>query len=347
MNYDEVTIKGKEELREKIQELYGLDIADAICSFSTRNFSFIFSEGCRPVVLRVSIDPLRTREDVLSELMWVDDLREQIPNIAQMIPNSAGHIAEEFDISGQHIMVCQFRKLSGAFPTPDVRDEAFFREVGTLLGRIHRVSCEEQSSGFKFKRKRWTEMPGFNPQILAEAIDDKAAAKMTELINELGQIPEDFQSFGMIHSDFVVQNIFVDWDVVSLFDFDDCCYGYYLYDIAEIMLSCMSPDYKPMMNRLEMYDWILGILREAYEKEHHLPDDQWARIPRVMALRAGQICVHLVLQKDAFPPDKWPQFFQHMSSTFAGADDFLVHYEQGMAPIRQYMMAQMQSRSNS
>lgn len=83
MKYDEVKMSHLDELRDKVIELYGRDIKEAECHFSSRNYAFVFSNGCKPVVLRGSVNTTRTRQDVLSELVWVDDLRNTITNIAQ------------------------------------------------------------------------------------------------------------------------------------------------------------------------------------------------------------------------------------------------------------------------
>ncbi|MEG7530974.1 MAG: hypothetical protein RSF83_06215, partial [Hungatella sp.] len=60
-------------IREKIISCYGMDIEEAKCYFSTSNYAFIFKE--QPYMIRVSLGIKKTRQELLSEYMWLDDLK--------------------------------------------------------------------------------------------------------------------------------------------------------------------------------------------------------------------------------------------------------------------------------
>ena len=62
----------KASMRIILLDRYGVDIDKAKCYFSTQNYAFIFPG--EPFMIRVSITPKKTRAEILSELMWLDDL---------------------------------------------------------------------------------------------------------------------------------------------------------------------------------------------------------------------------------------------------------------------------------
>jgi amicoumacin kinase len=48
----------------------------------------------------------------------------------------------------------------------------------------------------------------------------------------LGDYPQSNETFGLIHGDFGETNYRFQKDKLKIFDFDDCCYHWFLYDIA-------------------------------------------------------------------------------------------------------------------
>jgi len=64
------------------------------------------------------------------------------------------------------------------------------------------------------------------------------AEKRAEVIREL---PKDKDGYGLIHTDLHFANFFVDVETgtVTIFDFDDCAYGWYVMDIAMTLLDAM------------------------------------------------------------------------------------------------------------
>ena len=89
----------KQKMREVLQERYGVDIEEAVCRYSTQNYAFIFRE--KPYMIRVSISPKKTRKEILSELMWVDDLKPFKQTNCEHNESLNGFFLEEFEIDGR------------------------------------------------------------------------------------------------------------------------------------------------------------------------------------------------------------------------------------------------------
>ena len=64
----------KQNMREILLDRYGIDIDQTKCFFSTQNYAFI-PHGEPSFMIRVSATPKKTRGEIMSELLWVDDLK--------------------------------------------------------------------------------------------------------------------------------------------------------------------------------------------------------------------------------------------------------------------------------
>ena len=82
-----------QKMQPILQERYGVDIAQAKCFFSTQNYAFIFPG--EPYMIRVSMTPKKSRAEILSELMWVDDLKQFKQTICEPNMSQNGKLLEQ------------------------------------------------------------------------------------------------------------------------------------------------------------------------------------------------------------------------------------------------------------
>ena len=69
------------------------------------------------------------------------------------------------------------------------------------------------------------------------AVMDAVANRVREVMAALHQ---DADTFGLIHGDFITKNTLFQDDQVCALDFEYCGFGYYLYDLAPVLLG-LSP----------------------------------------------------------------------------------------------------------
>jgi Ser/Thr protein kinase RdoA (MazF antagonist) len=93
------------------------------------------------------------------------------------------------------------------------------------------------------------------------------------IINEIKKLPTNKNNYGMIHGDFGVNNLFMDWDDLWVFDFGDCCYSFYIYYICTILSSLYMTLNKN--NDLKSFSKYAKEFRSAYEKDNKLPKEEW------------------------------------------------------------------------
>jgi Ser/Thr protein kinase RdoA (MazF antagonist) len=101
--------------------------------------------------------------------------------------------------------------------------------------------------------------------------------RLQEVEQRLGKSSD---RFGLIHSDLSFGNVLFTEEEVLPIDFDDCGFGYYLYDLAVVLAG---PWEKPgFQHRREA-------LLEGYREICKLPDEHLSLIPTFMAMRASSL----------------------------------------------------------
>ena len=231
----------KKEMREILLDRYGIDIDKAKSSFSTQNYAFIFPG--EPFMIRVSITPKKTLHEILSELIWLDDLKQFKQTVCEPNVSLRGNLLEEFEINGQTYRASMFRTAKGEIKTSTEMTPLFFICVGELLGTIHHVSTDERKLGMKFKRHSKAE----DFLLLKNRVSDQVPKQIMEKINQIEEqinnLPQDVGYYGICHGDFHMNNFFVDENNIWVFDFDGCAYAHYLYDIASFIQGCILRGY--------------------------------------------------------------------------------------------------------
>lgn len=104
-------------------------------------------------MIRVSIGSVKTREETMSEVLWVDDLKQFSETVCEPFPSLKNHIVEEFEIDGVHYRAAMFRTARGAVREITDLDAMHFIAVGDLLGRIHAAGADSAKAGISYKRK--------------------------------------------------------------------------------------------------------------------------------------------------------------------------------------------------
>lgn len=234
--------KLREKMRSFLSECYGVDIEQAVCKYSTQNYAFIFPD--QPYMIRVSMTPKKTRSEIMSELMWVDDLKLFKQTICEPETSSHNRIMEEFVIDGITYRASMFRTARGNVQAIPEITPMFFICVGELLGSIHKVSANQQNLNMKYRRKSLMDDLSESKEKAWDQLNPKIQEKISALEEKMKSLPKDPETYGLCHGDFHLNNFFVEANNIWLFDFDGCLYAHYLYDIATFMTDCLQKGYK-------------------------------------------------------------------------------------------------------
>jgi Ser/Thr protein kinase RdoA (MazF antagonist) len=197
--------------------------------------SFVYSvmhEG-KPAFLRVTHSGHRCREQILAELQFVAHLAGRGVPVARPIPSAGGTLVESVQGEQAIFHACLFVAAPGdrfAFRSMD-GDCDTVRRWGQLLGMIHASSMDYVPTGVR--RLRWDA-----DEVWVRAGDHLPAAEVSArheldmLRSWLAQQQESGEQFGLLHGDLCAANFQVKQETLTVFDFDDCCYHWFMYDIV-------------------------------------------------------------------------------------------------------------------
>ena len=199
-----------------------------------------------PYVLRVHRPGYQNPRSIRSELAWMEALREAGVNTPAALPGMDGDpvqsvaidaIAAPFD--------CDVLYWIEGVP-PGATDLAeTYRLVGSINAKMHQ-HVQGWTPPAAFERQVWDEdgLVGGDPLwgrfADLEALSDdqrallfEARDAVRERVMTYGKTPD---RYGLIHADVLPDNILVTAHGPMVIDFDDCGFGWYLYDYA----TCVS-----------------------------------------------------------------------------------------------------------
>ncbi len=274
----------KEQLRQILLDLYGLDINEADARFSTQNYAFVFPG--QPHMIRVNMAQ-RSSEQILGELMWLEDLNAEHATVCEPSPSLHDNLLEEFVLDGKICRASMFRTARGTPITVPRMDRMFFVCAGNLLGKIHSTSEKQIRNGKKYRRAMQPDNFSKLKKAVWDTLDPAIRDRIASIEEKVFARSRDAENFGLCHCDFHLNNFFVENNNIWLYDFDGCSYGYYLYDIAIFVLACISNGYRLGEDCVEtVRQYILPYFMMGYELEKQCGPHYWEDIELLMAYRA-------------------------------------------------------------
>lgn len=243
MIYQEALNIVQEKLLPSIVSLYELkefSIKPIEAHYGGRNIVCVCEkENLESKILRISFTEDRKREDYLAELEFVSYLSTHGASVANVISSSKGNLLEEMVYDGHIFYLALFEKAKGdliaehqyAYIEGRPIEEYFFN-CGKTLGKMH-----ELSKSYTPTYKRYDYFDKFNMNyinsLLPDSLDD-VRLRMSKILERLEKMGQDKASYGMIHFDYNDGNYNIDYKNgdITVFDFDNCCFGWYMYDLA-------------------------------------------------------------------------------------------------------------------
>ena len=231
-----------------------------------------------------------------SELAWMAALEGVGIDVPAVIPSAAGAPFERVEAAGvpEPRQVDMFTWMPGT-PLgtieegldPAIADvHGVFERVGRLAARLHNQT-EAWPLPAGLVRHAWDREGLVGPDPLwgrfweAAALGagerrliERARAQACDALTAYGRSPA---RYGLIHADFNLDNMLLDGDRVILLDFDDCGFGWHLFDLATVWTMFLGSDQAEAMRA--------GVVA-GYRRERALPDDALAHMPLFELARA-------------------------------------------------------------
>ena len=243
----------------------------------------------RKWALRVHREGYHSRTAIASELAWVNALREDGAVVTPTpVAGRDGELIQTIahpDLPRpRHVVLFEWEE--GHEPDEEQHDlRGPFEVLGAQTARMHlhvrtwqRPPWFERHSwdfdttlGATPHWGSWRAGMGMTPRI--EAVFERTVDLIGARLRRFGKGPERFD---LIHCDMRLANLLIDGDTTKVIDFDDCGFGWLLYDCATTVSFF---EHKPEVPEL-LEAWVRG-----YRTVIPLPEEDEHEIPTFVMLR--------------------------------------------------------------
>ena len=216
---------------------------NAVFKVSAENKSFI---------LRIHRANYHSVEAVASELAWIDALKRAHLKVPSVLPTKEQKRFTTVRVQGDSSLriVDLFEWVEGitvadALGTIELTYvEPLFKEIGKAAAQLHNHSSRWQVPT-EFKRHHWDiegllgEEPFWGKfwelGLLTREQRELVLEARDALKAQLQLYPKTKETYGLIHADTIPDNLILSGEGLTLIDFDDAGFGYYLFELATIL----------------------------------------------------------------------------------------------------------------
>jgi Ser/Thr protein kinase RdoA (MazF antagonist) len=199
--------------------------------------NFVFSIQCNGIerILRITSNNHRTKKQIEAELDWVLFLADSGVKACKPIESKKDLLVTTIDLPDDTLHCVIFEKANGKQVAGTDVNRELFKLHGKLTGKIHKVT-KNYTKVNSNNRFIWNENRLFTTDpntYLPPGVKDTIIPIISCLLNEAMAIPKTQNSYGLIHGDLNYQNFFINKGYLEVFDFDNCCNGYFVNDISK------------------------------------------------------------------------------------------------------------------
>ncbi len=163
---------------------------------------------------------------------------------------------------------------------------ANYQTVGSLMAKLHsHAQVWDKPEGFC--RQAWDidGLLGDNPvwgrfwelPLLTEEQRDQIQRARQQAYRELSTLGQDTSYYGLIHCDFLPENLLRSDKGLHLIDFDDAGFGWHLFDVATTLFFHVGESY---------FDDLFDAFIQGYRAERTLDEEHLTHLPLFLAVRA-------------------------------------------------------------
>jgi Ser/Thr protein kinase RdoA (MazF antagonist) len=201
------------------------------------SFIYEFQQEGQAYILRISHSLRRDENLIRAEIDWINFLHRGAACVAKAIKAESGdYVVPVADAQGGHFLATAFVKANGDHPSKEVWNPAFYQKYGRVIGRMHALTMNYTPTNPAWIRPQWDgpemlDIAGWLPESESLVLE-----RYLQLKSHLDSLQKSRGTYGLIHQDAHAGNFFVDADgEITLFDFDDCTYSWFMNDIAIVL----------------------------------------------------------------------------------------------------------------
>jgi len=284
------------------------------CIRASANYVFHVQGEETSAILRFNHTDERKLKFIEAEIDVLRCLLDRGYPVNQPIPSRANRWVETVETELGSFHAVMFTKLPGDHIELGEMTEAQLLRWGKALGELHcaaqgcpldgRPSLIECLSGVR------SNLGDTTPQLLG---------RLDKLLRQMETLPPAEGTCGLIHYDFELDNLCWCGGRPAALDFDDCCTGKFVADIA-YALRDLSDD---RLGTPQPDDPRFDSFMKGYRTARSLPDSELELLPFFSRIHHMLSYVRLTTSLDGAPPDGEPEWASSLRRRLAAKRDEL------------------------
>ncbi len=286
------------EVLKNIIDFYGFEVSELKEIFSYENFVYLVNHKEKEYYLRISHGEYNSVSHVKAEIEWIHYLRDNNIDVVTILPSKKGNYVEEVRYKDHNFISVLFEKIDGENFTENLKllTPDRMRQWGKLVAKLHLLSVNYLPSDPKITRLHIAEdsLLGNVENVLKEY--PQILQKVQRALSETSELPKSNEVYGLIHRDLHEANLIIHEGKMTIIDFDDSHYNWYIADIAIILFHYAWRFGKDPKSRNQIIKEFFPIFMDGYLSENNL-DQFWIdKIPLFIKLRHFSLFCTLVYE---------------------------------------------------
>ncbi|MGM7682997.1 phosphotransferase enzyme family protein [Cytobacillus sp. Hm23] len=306
----------KDLINQKVVNLgatkFGVTIQALTFIGTSQNIIYGYQKNGFSYILRFTPSLHRNEDLVKGELDWILFLANNGVLVSKPIRSQTGSLTEIIEINEDvYLTVTSFIRAEGrkmGYPEC-LNDHHLYQELGKITGKIHKLSKKYILPRENIKRHEWSNnyylqnMKQFIPLEQTLVYDQSI-----QLINKINNVLiKDNDSYGLIHGDINVNNFLVNENGITLFDFDEAQYSWFVEDVAITLyyFVYVHGGEEGKEKRILQARHFMEYYLKGYQ-EYNLIEDYWLnQIPLFLQLREVIAYVGMYKHCDVTQLNQW------------------------------------------
>ena len=289
-------------------------------------FSVRAADECR-YAMRVHRPGYRSDAHIRSEIAWMRALVEVGVRTPEVVDTRDGDVLARVESAGvpearycdlsRWIDGAQLGRLEDGVAGDPAEAAASYRTIGRIAAVVHEHGAR-WSRPAAWSRPVWDEAslvgdtPAFGDFRELECLSGEQLSLLTDARTLAGERLEAFgkgsDRWGLLHGDFLPENVLVADDGLRLIDFDDCGDGWYVFELATGLFPLVVQGTADAMRRAYV---------EGYRSVRALPDAHLALLPTMLMARTLSYLGWPVGRPEIHEARQFAPFLASVATSFA------------------------------
>ena len=252
-----------------------------------------------PFIFRVTLSHHRSYNELMGELNFISFLHNNGAHVAFPLQSLKNELVTRIQFNNEFLLLTAFNIAEG-LQWHERADIHYLKYIGRELGRIHKCSRNYNDISETPRRQYFENQHLVNAFDVFEKYSMELHMAYRLFLEILSQLPKNAGNYGLIHGDFLMSNYNITTqNLVTVYDFDECEYSWYISDIATLLYYCLTGgDPSRTTERADEATTMIFDVMSGYLAENDLPVSELKNIELFFKLRDCVLLSTIIGRRD-------------------------------------------------